>query len=257
MDGAESRVAEALLRGGLAARHRRAGEDRRPADRGARALRRRGARDRQGRGPAHHPLRAAPRAGHQGRQGGAAQGRPGVRAGRLRHPHPGPDPRQAGRRRRGPEHAPPDRAPGRRLPAAARRLVAADRLAGQGRGGPRDRRRPGQDAAPAGGRHDRRRQVRLRERDAVLDPAARHAARGPHGARRPQAGRAHALRLDPAPADAGHHLAAQGRDRAAEPRARDGAALLVHVAGAHAYVERSERGAGAAGARRRSRTCCA
>ena len=66
-----------------------------------------------------------------------------------------------------------------------------------------------------------------RQRDAVLDPAAGHAARGADGARRPQAGRAHALRLDPAPADAGHHLAAAGRDRAAEPRARDGAALLA------------------------------
>ena len=57
-----------------------------------------------------------------------------------------------------------------------------------------------------------------RQRDALLDPAARDAARGPDGARRPQAGRAHPLRLDPAPADAGDHLAAPGRDRAAEPR---------------------------------------
>ena len=188
-----------------------------------------------------YELRLAP--GHQGRQGRAAQGRPRVRARRVRHPHPGADPRQAGGRRRGPERAPPDRPPRRRLPGAAEGLVAADRLARQGRRRPRDRRRPGEDAAPAGGRHHRRRQVRLRQRDALLDPAARHAARGADGARRPQAGRAHALRLDPAPADAGHHVAAQGRHRAAEPRARDGAALLVHVAGAHADAERPERGA--------------
>jgi S-DNA-T family DNA segregation ATPase FtsK/SpoIIIE len=65
------------------ARHRRAGEGRRPADRGARPLRHRGEGHRHGRGPAHHPLRAAARARHQGRQGRPAQGRPRLRAGRL------------------------------------------------------------------------------------------------------------------------------------------------------------------------------
>ena len=84
-------------------------------------------------------------------------------------------------------------------------LVAAHRVARQGRRRPRDRRRPGEDAAPARRRHDRRRQVRLRQRDALLDPAARDAARGAARARRPQAGRAQPLRLDPAPADAGDH----------------------------------------------------
>ena len=82
-----------------------------------------------------------------------------------------------------------------------------DGLAGQGRRRPGDRRRPRQDAAPARRRHHRRGQVGLRQRDAVLDPAARHAARGAPRARRPQAGRAQPLRLDPAPADAGDHLA--------------------------------------------------
>ena len=46
-----------------------------------------------------------------------------------------------------------------------------------------------------------------------LDPAARDAARGADGARRPQAGRAQPLRLDPAPAHAGDHVA-----RARPPR---------------------------------------
>ena len=217
--------AHPLHRGGRAAGHRRPGEGRRAADRGARALQHRGARDRHGRRPAHHALRAAAGARHQGRQGRAAQGRPRVRAGRGRHPHPGADPGQAGGRHRGPERAPPDRPPGRRLPGAAAGLVAADGVAGQGRRGPLDRRRPGEDAAPAGRGHHRRGQVGRDQRDAVLDPAAGHAARGADGARGPQAGRAHALRLDPAPADAGDHLAQAGRDRAAEPRARDGAAL--------------------------------
>ena len=93
--------------------------------------------------------------------------------------------------------------------AAAVGLVAADRLARQGRRGPLDRRRPGQDAAPAGRRHHRRGQVGRDQRDALVDPAAGHAARGADGAGRPQAGRAHPLRLDPAPADAGDHLAKQ------------------------------------------------
>ena len=47
-------------------------------------------------GPAHHPLRAAPGAGDEGREGDAAEGRPRLRAGRDRHPHPRADPRQAG-----------------------------------------------------------------------------------------------------------------------------------------------------------------
>ena len=51
-----------------------------------------------------------------------------------------------------------------------------------------------------------------------------------------------ALRLDPAPAHAGDHLAAPGRHGAAEPRARDGAALLLHVARAHALADRPQRG---------------
>ena len=156
-----------------------------------------------------------------------------------------------------PERAPPDRPPRRRDAGAARGLVAAHGLARQGRRGPLDRRRPREDAAPARRRHHRRGQVGLRQRDARLDPAARHAARGAPRARRPQAGRAQPLRLDPAPADAGHHVAQAGGGRAAEPRARDGAALLVHGAGPHAQPDRDEQGARAAAARRRCRTSCA
>ena len=112
-----------------------------------------------------YELRLAP--GHQGRQGRPAQGRPRLRAGRDRHPDPGADPRQAGGRGRGAQRPAQDRPPRRRLPGAARGLVAADRLAGQGHRRPRDRRRPGEDAAPARRRHHRRRQVGVRQRDAV------------------------------------------------------------------------------------------
>ena len=103
------------------------------------------------------------------------QGRSRLRAGRDRHPDPRADPRQAGGRGRGSERQAADRPPRRRLPGSARRLVAADGLARQGRRGPRDRRRPGEDAAPARRRHDRRRQVGVRQRDALEHPAAGHA----------------------------------------------------------------------------------
>ncbi len=74
-----------------------------------------------------------------------------------------------------PECPAADRASGRRLPGAADRLVAADGMARQGHRGPSHRRRSGQDAPPAGRRDHRRGQVSLRQRDALLDPPARHA----------------------------------------------------------------------------------
>ncbi len=156
-----------------------------------------------------------------------------------------------------PNAQPPDRPPRRRLPGAAGRLVTADRVARQGHRRPRDRRRPGQDAAPAGRRHDRLGQVRVRERDAVEHPAARHPARGSAAAGRPQAGRAQPLRVDPAPADAGDHEPADGRQRAPEPGQGDGAALLDHVAGAHAQPAGAQPRPRQRGASRRCHTCCA
>ena len=72
------------------------------------------------------------------------------------------------------------------------------------------------------------------------------------GAGRPQAGGAQPLRVDPAPADARDHQPADGRERAAEPRQGDGAALRDHVAGAHAQpgraatASRAKRGEAAA-----------
>ena len=71
----------------------------------------------------------------------------------------------------------------------AHRAPDGDRR-GQGRRGRVRRRQPRQDAPPARRGCDRRGQVELRRLDDRLDPHARHARRGPHGARRPQAGRA-------------------------------------------------------------------
>ncbi len=72
-----------------------------------------------------------------------------------------------------------------------------------------------------------------------LGAAPGAARRGAARPRRPQAGRAQPLRARPAPADAGDHLAAQRRQRAAEPRPRDGVALRDHVDGADAVAARS------------------
>ena len=203
---AEAERADPVDRRAVAAGHRRPGEDRR-----ARLIEALGHFGVEATvvgtvaGPhiTRYELRLAP--GIKVAQGRPAQGRPRLRAGGDRHPHPRADPRQAGRRRRGPQRAPADRPPRRRLPGAAGRLVAADRLARQGHRRPGDRRRPGEDAAPARRRHDRRRQVGLRSTRCCRRSCCGHAARGPARPRRPQAGRAQPLRVDPAPADAGHH----------------------------------------------------
>ena len=106
-------------------RHQRQREDRRVAGRGAEPLQRGGQGRRHRQRPAHHALRAAPRARREDEQGRPAQGRPGLRAGRDRDPHPRADPGQAGRRHRGPQprpHAPSTSATSSaRAPRATRR----------------------------------------------------------------------------------------------------------------------------------------
>ena len=170
-----------------------------------------------------YELQLAP--GGEDGQGREPQERPRLRAGRNRDPDPRPDPGQARRGGRGAQPQPAHRHARRRPRRPAQGVLAAHRVAGQGRQRQADRRRPRAHAAPARRRHDGRGQVGLRQRDALVDPAARHARRGAPRARRPQAGRAQPLRGDPAPADAGHHEPADGGQRAAEPRARDGVAL--------------------------------
>ena len=138
-------------------------------------------------------LQLAP--GHEGRQGRAAQGRPRLRARIDRHPHPRPDPGQAGGRRRGAELAAPDGPPRRHLPGSPEGLEPAHLLARQGHLRPVDLDRPGEDAAHPDRRHHRLGQVRLRQRDPQLDAAAQLAQRAAPRAGRPQAGRAQPLRL--------------------------------------------------------------
>ena len=102
------------------------------AGRDARPLRGRGEDRRHRQRPARLPLRAAPGARHQGEEGDRALQRPRLRAGLDRHPHPGADPRQAGGRGRGAEHAPPHRPPRRHLRRPPAEDLAAGRLARQG-----------------------------------------------------------------------------------------------------------------------------
>ena len=217
------------------------GADRAGAARGAQPLQDRGAADRHRHRPAREPLRAPARARHEGRQDRPAQGRPRLRARLDRHPHPRADPRQEGGRRRGPERAPQDGPPRRHLRRPPRRRLAAARLARQGHLRPGRLDGPGEDAARARRRHHRLGQVGLGQRDPHLDAAARLAERAAARPRRPQAGRAQPLRLDPAPADAGRHLAPGRRERAGEPRRRDGVALHGHGQGAGPQPRRAEQ----------------
>ena len=95
----------------------------------------------------------------------------------------------------------------------------------QGRRGRLRGRQPREDAAPAGRRRDRLRQVELHQLDDHLDADAGHARRGADDHGRPQAGRAERLRGHPAPDHADHHQPEEGRRGAAVGRARDGHAL--------------------------------
>ena len=227
--------------------------DRPQAGRDAGPLRGRGEDRRRRQRPARLPLRTAPGAGHQGQESHRARQRPRLRAGLDRHPHPRPDPRQTGGRGRGPERPPPHRPPRRHLRRPAGEDLAAGRLARQGHRRQPGLDRPGEDAARARRRHHRLGQVRLRQRDPLLDPDAGLAERGPPGPGRPEAGRAQPLRERAAPADPGGHLAAPRRQRPLQPDRRDGDPLRDHERGplpqpgrAQPLPQEERRGAAAA-----------
>ena len=216
--------------------------------------RRRGAADRHRLGPARHALRAAARARHEGLARLRAARRPRLRARDDRDPHPRADPRQAGRRRRGAQPLAEPRLARRSRRRAGRRL-AAHRLARQGHLRPHGRGGPRPHAPPADRRHDRLRQVRLHQLDALLDPAARDAGRGADDPDRPEEGRAQPLRDDSAPAHAGRHEHEERRRRARERGARDGVALRADGPAQGAQPARDESRRACATARRRCPTC--
>ena len=86
-----------------------------------------------------------------------------------------------------------------------------------------------EDAAPAGGRVHRLRQVELRELDAGLAARPRHPRRGADDPHRPQDGGADALRRHSAPDHPDHHPAQEGGRRAGLAGGGDGAALPGHA----------------------------
>ncbi len=143
-------------------------QGRRPARRGARPLRRRGEGRRHGQRPARHPLRAAPGARDQDVEGLEHARRPRLRA--RRRP-------TSASSRRSPASAP---SASRSRTRSARWSISATSTQkppegwspltvwlGKDIDGQRDRHRPRQAAARAGRGHHRRRQVGLRQRDAV------------------------------------------------------------------------------------------
>ena len=104
--------------------------------------------------------------------------------------------------------------------------------AGRPRQGHRGRlrlRQPGEDAAPAGRRCDRCRQVQLHQLAADLAAAAGHPGPAADDPGRPEDGRADALRRHPAPDHADHHRPEEGRHRAGLAGRGDGAALPGHA----------------------------
>ena len=176
--------------------HRRQGRSRpgRPtAGRGALQLRRRRPPGGHGQRPARDPLRAAARARHQGQPRVGAARRPRVRTGHHRDPDPGADPREASGGSGGAQHLLQHGHAGRYLRHTSGRFEPAHGVAGQGhhrgRGGLRSR----PHAPPADRRYHRRRQVRMHQRDSLLDPAEGDSRRRAHDPGRSQAGRAQPL----------------------------------------------------------------
>ena len=145
----------------------------------------------------------------------------------------------------------------RRRAALQRRAARPPPDAGRARQGRRGRlrgRQPGEDAAPAGGRRDRCRQVVLHQLADPLGADPGHAGPGTDGADRPQAGGVRRLPGHPAPGDAGDHQSEEGRRRAGLGGARDGPALRGHGGlGGPAHRRLQPQGAQRrAGARRRA-----
>ncbi len=210
------------------------------------ALRRRRERHRPDLGAARHALRAPARAWDEGLEGRRPEGRPLVRAGNDRDPHPRADPRQAGGRRRAPELLAQLRPPRRRLRRPAADGQPARGLAREGHLRRAGLDRPGADAAPADRRHDRVGQVGLHQHDPDLDPAALDARRRAPDPDRPEAHRAQPLRGHPASAHPRGVEPEGGGRRPAQRGGGDGAALRAAVGRARAEPARGEPVAAAA-----------
>ena len=177
--------------------------------------------------PDRDPLRGRGRPGGQGREGHRAVEEHRLRRRLGRRADPQPDPRQVRDRHRDPQPRQGDRLARRRAPLrhGPLRPPPDGGRARQGRRGRLRGRQPREDAAPAGRRRHRLRQVELHQLDDHLAADAVHARRGADDHGRPQAGRAERLRGHPAPDHPDHHQPQEGRRGAGVGRARDGHAL--------------------------------
>jgi S-DNA-T family DNA segregation ATPase FtsK/SpoIIIE len=147
---------------------------------------------------------------------------------------------------------PPLRDP--RLRGLQRRVVAADDGPRQGHRRQPDRRRPREDAALPGRRHDRRGQVGRHQRDDPEPALQGRGARRPPDPDRSEDARDERLRRHPAPALPGRHRHEAGRQCAQLGRRRDGAALQADEQARRAQPvglqQEDRRG------RRARRACC-
>ena len=211
------------------------------ARRDARALRRRGDGGRHHRRAEGRPLRAPAGSGDEGLEGRGPQGRPVVRTGDDRDPDPRADPREAGRRGRGPEPRAAHGHTRRHLRRPSGGGEPALRLARQGHLGQRGLDRPRADAASPDRRHHRVGEVGLHQHAVDVRAAARDAGRRADDPHRPEADRAQLLRVDPAPPDARRLEPEGGLGGAPERRRRDGAPLRAPVDHPRAEPARGEQ----------------
>ncbi len=163
-----------------------------------------------------HPLRNRARCRRQGQPGhqsdqGSCAGAVGSQHSRDRD-HTGQEPDGA----RDPQSDAPDRAAvgDPEFPGLCRPHIAADAGAGQGHCRQSGGRRSAAHAAPADRRHDRVRQVRGDQRHAVVPGLQVSTVPGTADPDRPEDARAVDLRGHSAPAGAGGHRHAPGRERA-------------------------------------------
>ena len=254
--GSRGHVPQALARRQRAAGHLEPG-----GRRGAADSRRSGTSASTPRWSARSPARTSPATScasrrDQGRQGRPAQGRPRLRAGRHRDPHPRADPGK--------------QAVGVEVPNARRRIVhlgdvfqdAAEDWSPLTRVARQGRRRPAIGADLANMPHLLVAGTTGAGKSARSTRCSRasccaRAARGAPRAGRPQAGRANHYDAIPhllTPVITSPRMAANALQNLVK---RDGAALRDDVDGAHAQPRRAQQVRASSAARRRCRTSCA
>ena len=194
-------------------------------------------------GPGDHALRDRAGGRREGRADRQPDQGPRARAVGGLHPRRRDDPRQVVHGPRAAQSEAADRQAGRDpvVGDVQRQREPADAGARQGHRRQAGDRRPRADAAPAGRRHDRLRQVGRGQRDDPVAALQGRAAAGAPDPDRPEDARALGLRGHPAPAGAGRHRHEARRQRAQLVRRRDGAPLPADVDARRAQPRRLQR----------------